>query len=46
MTQRCARLADDALKRAVSVADSIMEVGQEMVIRVVREKQFVGALDK
>lgn len=31
MTQRCARLADDALKRAASVADSIMEVGQEMV---------------
>lgn len=28
MTQRYAHLADDALKRAASVADSIMEVGQ------------------
>lgn len=35
MTQRYAHLADDALKRAVSVADSIMEVGQaEKVVQI------------
>lgn len=34
MTQRYAHLADDALKRAASVADSILEIGQDKTVAV------------
>jgi hypothetical protein len=31
-------LADSGLKRAASLADGIMEVAQDVVVRVIREK--------